>query len=201
MVNPEVMKLYEEYLAQTDADKINHIWDEKSREFRDFWHSKIMNKEVKEISDEEIDKIVLILDRSASGQKKENEAVARTMVPQGKWRAMFRLFKSDEKLKIVMNNLFNETDDTNTMRLLEELYKLNIGRKNNLTGKAALPINAMLFAYNPTKYISVVSLYDRKHVINYFEFSGGPDFNNDPPGKQIILSNKSIINGFKALGI
>ena len=105
------MKLYEEYLAQTDADKINHIWDEKSREFRDFWHSKIMNKEVKEISDAEIDKIVLILDRSASGQKKENEAVARTMVPQGKWRAMFRLFKSDEKLKIVMNNLFNETDD------------------------------------------------------------------------------------------
>jgi len=91
--------------------------------------------------------------------------------------------------------------DDEEVKLINELYRNNEGRKNSLTGKSGNALNSMLYAFNPLKYVSVVSLNDRKKIIKYFGFGDGPDFDKDSSGSKIMFSNKSIINGFKSLGI
>jgi hypothetical protein len=59
----------------------------------------------------------------------------------------------------------------------------------------------MIAAYDPFTNLSVVSLKDRRKVIEYFGFEGGPDFDEHSVGRKIALSNTAILEGFKKLGI
>ncbi|MGI0014937.1 MAG: hypothetical protein ACREBU_16070, partial [Nitrososphaera sp.] len=97
--------------------------------------------------------------------------------------------------------VLNTTEETKQANLIDALYKENEGRKNNLTGPTATVVNAVLFAYNPERYVSVVSLKDRKMVIDFFGFTKGPDFEKDSVGQKCVLSNRAIIDGFRNLGI
>jgi len=123
------------------------------------------------------------------------------MVSQGTWRRMFREIKANKKLKDLLNGIFYEKDELKRISLIDDLYKINEGRKNGLTGQSANAINAMLGALDATKYMHAISLNDRRKIIEFFGFSGGPNFESDSPGKKIVLSNNAIINGFKSLGI
>jgi hypothetical protein len=42
---------------------------------------------------------------------------------------------------------------------------------------------------------------DRRKAIEYFGIEGGPDFDKDPIGRKITLSNAALINGFQKLGL
>ena len=101
----------------------------------------------------------------------------------------------------MLNEIFLAHDDNRRMTLIDELYKINEGRKNSLTGESGNAINTFIFAFNPSNYTSVVSLNDRKRVIDYFGFGDSPDFDKDTQGAKIVLSNKVIINGFRNIGI
>ncbi|MBZ5614670.1 MAG: PDDEXK nuclease domain-containing protein [Acidobacteriia bacterium] len=70
-----------------------------------------------------------------------------------------------------------------------------------MTGQSGNAVNAMLAAWDPFKNSSIVSLNDRKKVIDYFEFSGGPDFEKDMIGRKIALSDAAVVNGFEKCGI
>ncbi len=59
----------------------------------------------------------------------------------------------------------------------------------------------MLVAFDPVHNLSVISLNERKKAFEYFAFEESPDFDKDPIGKKITLSNIGIINGFNNLGI
>lgn len=201
MNKQEINRLFSDYISTYDEDSKKEIWKYQSEIFREFWKNKIMNNNVHEISDAEVDQIISILDRNAKGNTKESEAVARVMIAQGAWRRMFRDIKENHKLHNQLNSIFAEDNDDKRMKLLDELYEINQGRKNSLTGKSANAINAMLFVFRPTMYVSVVSLNDRKKVIEYFSFNDSPDFEKDTMGKKIVLSNKCIINGFRSLNI
>lgn len=192
--------MYDAFSASLDANKIS-IWEQKSCEFRDFWDNKLANDGINEITEQEIDEIVKILDRNGKGNTKNSIAVARVMVPQGAWRRMFLELKANGRLRNILTEILNTTEESKLMNLIDALYKENAGKKNNLTGPTASVVNAMLFAYNPEKYVSVVSLNDRKRVIDFFKFSNGPDFERDTPGRQCVLSNRTILEGFHQFGI
>jgi hypothetical protein len=201
METAEILKLHEDFLKTYNVDDETEIWNAKSREFRDFWDNKIMKDDVTSISEAEIDTIVRILDRSGKGNTKKDTAVARVMVPQGVWRRMFTEIKNTQKLRELLNGILSEINEEKIAQLIDSLYKFNEGKKNGLTGKSGNAINAMMFAYTPSKYVSVVSLNDRQKIIEQFGFKNGPDFEHDLSGERIVKSNNAIIEGFKGLGI
>ena len=201
MQKEEVIKLFNGFVLSYNEESKTAIWKKHSQTFRDFWNNKILNENVKEINESEVDQIIKILDRQGKGNTKFDEAVARAMVAQGAWRRMFKEIKEHIKLHELLNKIFTEEHNDKKTILIDELYKMNQGRKNNLTGMSGNAINAMLFAFNPDRYLSVISLNDRKRVIDYFNFAGGPDFETDSPGKKIVLSNDCILNGFRGIGI
>ncbi len=200
MEQPEIMKLYSVFLQDFDVEEENRVWDGKSSDFRRFWNDKVLNDAVRELGQQEIDEIVRMLDRNASGNRPENPAVAKAMIRQDNWRKMFIEMKKDAKTKDLLNKIFNEDDDGKLIDLIDELNKVN-SSKNGLTGLQGNALNALLFAYAPTKHVSVISLKDRRSVIEHFNFQNGPDFHSDSWGRQIVVSNNAIINGFKNLGI
>ncbi len=201
MQKEEIIKIFNDFLNNYDEEVKTQTWKKHSQTFCDFWNNKILNDKVKEVSEAEVDQIVKILDRHGKGNTKFDEAVARAMVAQGAWRRMFKEIKEHAKLHELLNKIFIEEDNDKKSSLIDELYKMNQEKKNNLTGASGNAINAMLFAFNPDRHLSVISLNDRKTIIDYFSFTGGPDFENDSPGKKIVLTNDCILNGFRWIGI
>lgn len=193
----DISEKFKNYLNEIDADKINSTWEKQSDFFRNFWRTKIMNPSYPALTDSEIDEAVLILDKNAKGSTKESIAVARVMIPQGVWRRLFKEIQSNKNLKELLNSIFVETNDKNQIELTDKLYKLNKGQKNSLTGKSGNAINTMLFAFEPKKYLAIISLNDRKKVIDHFQIKSDLNFEKDSPGLQIVVSNKSILDGFK----
>lgn len=196
---PDILSLYRDFIPKYGLDK-EEIWEKSSRKFQDFWNNIIRN-DVSDIKDEEIDRIVKILDSKGKGRTKTDVSVANVMVPQGAWYRLFRELKDHKKLGEQLDRLLKESEEQRVIQLVDELYSQNVQNKNYLTGPSANVINDLLFAYSPKRYISVVSLNDRRKIIEYFHFNNGPDFTKDSPGKKVVLSNRAIISGLKTLGI
>ena len=196
-------KIYDKFKLfseQSDPDKIRTIWTNQSKAFIDFWNNKIMDDSYQSLTDSEIDEVILILDKNAKGSRKNTHAVAKPMIPQGVWRRLFNEIKEDSKLKNLMNRLFNSDSDEEKIKIIDEIYVLNEGRKNSLTGKNGNAINCMLFAYSPTKHLAMVSLKDRRKFIEYYNFENSIDFDADSQGKKMINTNHCIIERFKSFG-
>jgi hypothetical protein len=201
MQEQEILRIFNDFKANYDENASDEIWESHSRNFNNYWRDRILDDSIKELDEAELDKIIRILDRNAKGNRKGSQAVARAMVSQGTWRRMFREIKGNSRLRGLLNGIFYEKDEKTRMSLIDELYRMNEGKKNGLTGQSANALNAMLGALDATKYIHAISLRDRRKIIEYFGLSGGPDFDNDGPGKKILLSNSAIIKGFRGLGI
>ncbi|MBI4378784.1 MAG: hypothetical protein HY578_06795 [Nitrospinae bacterium] len=201
MEKQKIIDLFNKFRTGYDEEDKAAIWSNHSRQFREFWNNKILNKGITDLNESEIDDMVRILDKNGKGNTKKDESVAKAMIPQGVWRKMFREIKNDIKLQDLLNRIFSEKEDIKKIDLIDQLYRVNEGRKNSLTGKSANVIDAFLFAYAPMEHVSIISLNDRRKVIEFFGFSGGPNFNIDSSGKKVVLSNNAIIEGFKSLGI
>jgi len=202
MINKsEISKLYADFIQQYDAREKEKIWESHREKFQRFWNDRIISSSGEELTDDEIDEIVRILDRSAKGNTKNSQAVARVMIPQGKWRSMFREFQKDEKLRSVINSIFTESDMHKKAESINELYKINEGKKNNLTGPSGNAINALLAAYDPFSNSSAVALTDRQKIIEYFGFPYDFDFETASIGEKIVKSNIAIVEGFQSIGI
>jgi hypothetical protein len=114
---------------------------------------------------------------------------------------MFNEIKARKPLAMALNELFQERDVTRRATGIDTVYTLNQGRRNNLTGQSGNAINAMLAAWDPFANSSIVSLNDRKRVIEFFGFDGAPDFEKDTIGRRMTLSDAAIFSGIDKLGI
>ena len=195
---PKIKSLYEDFIQKYKSD-IETIWDKKSTEFRTFWQNKILNSYDGDLADDEIDPIVRILDAKGKGNTKESVSVANAMVPQGAWHKLFREIKLSDKIKSLLDSILKEQNEEILINFIDMLYHENQNRKNRLTGPSGNVINDFLFAYNPKKYVSIVSLNDRQKVIEHFHLNGGPDFTRNSIGTKIVTSNRAIIDGFKEI--
>jgi hypothetical protein len=114
---------------------------------------------------------------------------------------MFYEFRADEKLAALTNRIF-ETDNLREKAvLIDELYVLNTGKRNFLTGPSANVINTFLAAYDPFKNVSVVSLKDRRKLIEFLEIPVPFDWEKAPIGTRIVESNAILYDGLRAAGI
>ena len=201
MNKEELMNKFRSFVEQIDVEELDNIWSIQSKIFREFWENKIMNDSYPSLTDSEIDEIILILDKNAKGSKSHTNAVARAMIPQGAWRRMFSQIKENKNIKNILNKLFKSKIDQEKIDLIDEIYKINEGRKNNLTGKSGNAINCMLFAYNPLNNLAVISLNDRRKIIEQYLLNSDIDFDENSQGKNIIESGNLIIKKFTNLGI
>ncbi|MFA6999795.1 MAG: PDDEXK nuclease domain-containing protein [Candidatus Paceibacterota bacterium] len=195
-----ILDLFNEFLKNYDVEKKDSLWSENSSKFREFWNNKIISDSKEDISDMEIDEIVRILDRNGRGNTMGSESVARAMIAQGAWRRMFNEIKNKQLIHRCLDKIFKSSGKERE-GLINELYKLNEGNKNNLTGPSGNAVNSMIFAWDPLFSLSIISLKDRKKVLEYFGFENHTDFENDLIGGKIVKSNEDIINGFKSLNI
>ncbi len=196
----KIIELFNEFIKNYDSESKDALWVAQSREFRDFWNGKIMTNSKEDLDDLELDGIIRILDRAGKGNTRESEAVARTMITQGAWRRMFNEIKNKPELHKQLDQIFKTVGEEKA-KLIDELYKLNEGNHNNLTGPRGNAVSAMIFAYNPSSSVSVISLRDRKKATEYFGFESHVDFEKDPIGEKIVQSNDDLIAGFRKLGI
>lgn len=200
----EIKSLYNEFLSTYNHEEIDSIWKQHSSKFQDFWTNKILNPHHKILAEDEIDEIARILDRRARGNTKKSVHVANLNITPVKLTQMFHDIKNNAPLAKIMKDIFLESNQEKRGGLIDQLYKNNKKKPrkiNQLTTPEAIPINAMLCAWDPKKNISIASLRHREMLIDHFEFEGDTDFKNDSPGEKIVKSNDQIINGFKSLGL
>jgi hypothetical protein len=196
-----VKDLFQDFLETYDPKIKDDIWANYSKIFKEFWYNRILDTSSKDLADEEIDKIIRILDRHAKGNTKNNEAVAKAMIAQGVWRRFFNDFRKDKELAGILTQIFEETVCEKRADYIDQLYKINATRKNGLTGPSGNAINIFLVAIDPFNNSSAVSLSDRKKMLDYFNFPYQFDFDKDTIGKKIVESNLALLEGFRSMGV
>lgn len=197
----EISALIPQFLSTYDARAMDQRWQELSRRFRAFWSDRVMASDTSPISDEDCDEIIKILDRNGKGNTKDSEAVGRAMVPQGAWRRLFNEFHTNKKLAEALQKVFAERDSGQRAKLIDDLYRMNAGQKNHLTGPSGNTVGAFLAAYDPINNLSIISLKDRRAVIVFLELPFSFDWDSASVGTRITETNEIIIKGVHALGL
>ena len=184
------------------------ICQKQSTEFRRFWSDQVLAKGTGTISDDECNKVIRILDENGPGNK-GSEVVAKTGISNGKWRKLFNDLHSDQKLASLVDSIFKETNLDRKTALFNELYETNKQKSrqkrspkvNQLTGKNAVAINALLAAYDPVKNLSAVSLEHRKLLLDFLQLKLPFDWDQATFGQKIVQSNVLLLEGTRALGL
>lgn len=196
MENRKLKELFDSFLESYREDVKDEIWRSQSAKFVNFWNNRILSSKTQELYDQEIDEIVRILDKHGKGNTKESESIGRVMIPQGAWRRLFNQLKEDKELSNAIDVVFKGGIKSNEIaKSIDYLFELNKGNKNNLTGKSATAINCLLAAYNPFENLSIVSLNDRRKLIQCL----GIDYKDEANsiGGQIVDTSKLINSFFK----
>jgi hypothetical protein len=196
----QLAELFSDFLRSYDAEAKDALWQQQSKVFREFWATRIMVSGYGELPDSEIDDVVRILDRYGKGNTKSSEAVARAMIPQGAWRRMFNELKNNPKLSQLVNGALTAQDAVTQASNIDQLYKANANNKNNLTGKSGNAICVMLAAWKPSENLSVISLNDRRRIMDRLQL-GEAATKTATIGTDIVASNDRIIDGLSALAI
>jgi hypothetical protein len=195
---PELAKRF--LLTYNTAEK-DAVWQQQSNTFKTFWLDRVMNNSSPALSDDECDVVIRYLDRNGSGNTNKTEAIARVMVPQGAWRRMFAEFRSKLSLGNLMNRILIEKDSAEKAALIDQLYKVNEGERNYLTGESGNAVNALLAVWEPSMHLSVVSLNDRKPLISFLGLPLPFDWENETIGRKIVESNRVLFDGLHSAGI
>jgi hypothetical protein len=197
----DIPALIGSFLSTYDADAMDQTWKGLSQRFHQFWNERVLSNDTSAISDEDCDEIIRILDRNGKGNTKVCEAVAKAMVPQGAWRRMLNEFHTNKALGALVTNVLAENDLERKAGLIDGLYKLNAGQKNNLTGPSGNTVGAFLAAYDPIGNLSIISLNDRRAVIEFLGLSVPFDWDTASIGTRMATTNTIIRDGVRALGL
>ena len=190
-----------EFEAIYDLDKKKAVWSDQSAQFREFWASRVMGNDSNPISDEDCDKVIKILDRNGKGNNKDTEAIARAMVSQGAWRRLFNELHTNRKLGSVVNKILTELDPIVKAKYIDELYGMEEAQKIYLTGKSGNTISVFLAAFDPFKNLSVISLKDRKLLLECLNSPYAAEFDSKTIGTKIIHSNSVLAEAIQASGV
>ena len=177
----------------------DQLWSRHSEMFRSFWSGRVKSPGGGSIGDDECDVIIRILDRNAKGNNKSTDAVARAMIPQGAWRRMFNQFHSDVPLREALDAVLTEEAPEKKARAIDALYRLNEGDKNYLTGPSGNAVGAFLAAYDPVRNVSVISLKDRKAILDHLGVGGAFDWARASIGELIAETNGAIVDATSRL--
>ena len=141
----DYQEIFEEIMIEYDYQRVDELWKNQSKIFKDFWLNKLNNEDI-ELSNEDFDSIIKLLDTKAKGFNQEtDDAVAATSIRQGVWYRIFNDIKKQKALRDKLFQIFSLTDDNELVKRIDELKSINEQNKNGLTGKNANALNAILF--------------------------------------------------------
>jgi hypothetical protein len=123
------------------------------------------------------------------------------MVPQGAWRRMLNEFHSNRSLGELVHAALVESNDVRKAQLIDDVYVKNTGQRNHLTGPSGNAVNAYLAAFDPVNNVSIVSIKDRRAVMEYFNLFCDIDWGSASIGTRIVRSNRSILEGMRRVGL
>jgi len=199
MTKEEMTKLFNDFRAEYDFEKHEQVWKKQSEEFRQFWSEKILNDNYPELSEANMDYIIRFFDTNAKGARefRENggEHAAKAGIYQGMWYRALKDLKNKKDIKEIVNQILTTEDDILKINLINKLEKINQKNKNGLTGKSAIILFALLFTYNPDKYLSMLSINHRLPFIDFFELGDSKQY--ETYGERVIKTNGDIISGFE----
>jgi hypothetical protein len=178
-----------DFFVQYDVGEKDKIWEQQSTQLRNFLKDRVLSPTAAPLTDDECDQVIRILDRNGKGNTKDSEAVAKAMIPQGKWRRMFIEFRENQKLGGLLLRILEASSAGERADSIDQLYALNQGQKNNLTGPSGNAVSAFLAAHNPAGQLSMISLGDRKKLIDFMGIALPFDWANASIGKRIAFSN------------
>jgi hypothetical protein len=201
MTSLDISTFISQFLANYNSEEKDKIWKKQSQDFRDFLHKRVMSDSTDTVPDAECDKFIRILDRNGKGNTKESEAVAKAMIAQGAWRRIFNEFHTNKKLGSLVIDILTEENPDKKAGLIDLLYKINEGKRNNLTGPAGNMIGAFLAAYDPFNNLSMISLNDRRALIEFLNLPVPFDWDKTSIGTRIVATNKIILDGMRKLGL
>lgn len=190
-----------EFESFYDSARKEVIWEELSNQFREFWANKVMGSDSNPISDDDCDKIIKILDRNGKGNNKDTEAIARAMVSQGAWRRLFNELHSNKALGNAVNNILQEPDPTRKADYIDHLYGMESAKKIYLTGQSGNTISAFLAAHDPVNNLSIISLKDRRLLLECLNSSYLEKFNAETIGTKIAHSNHALAEAIRESGV
>ena len=172
---------------------------EQGKEFREFWQNRILNNDHRELSESDMNRIILFFDNTASGAREFREnggvAAAKANVYKPLWYKTLRALKHNQNIKGILNKIFVEEEDDVIIDLVNELERINQGSGNGLTGAGTVILNAILCTYNPDKYLTMLLLNHRFALIDFFGF--GDIYNYQTYGEKVIKTKNDIVFGFK----
>lgn len=190
----KIQALFKQFLSEYDSARKLEVWENQRQIFKRFWSDKILDP-TSELTVDDTDAIIRLLDTNARGHQRTDNAVATTGIRQGLWERLFDQLKGKKDIQRTLNEIFAEADDSKLIGLIDRLEKENKNNKNGLTGKSAVVINALLFINSPTNFVSIVSLSHRFRIMRAFALGNPDEFKTY--GSQVILSNRRIIDGFR----
>lgn len=194
MDSAKIQALFKQFSPEYDSARKAEVWENQRQLFKRFWNDKILSP-ASELTVDDTDAIIRLLDIKGRGRQRTDEAIANTGIRQGLWERLFDTLKSKQDIRVTMDQIFAETDDSKLVGLIDRLTKENKNNKNGLTGNSAVILNALLFINDPTRFLSVVSLSHRFQIMRAFDLGRPDEFKSY--GEQIILSNRRVIDGFR----
>src|SRR5262249_9712610 len=108
---------------------------------------------------------------------------------------------ANQKLAALITRIFEEVDSNQKAVLIDELYVMNESQKNNLTGPTATTINAFLTAYDPFHNLSMISLIDRRKLIEFLKIPVPFEWANASIGTRVVQTNAILYDGLHAAGV
>jgi hypothetical protein len=199
--SPDISALVRRFLSGYDESAKDEVWRGLSQRFRTFWRERVLADDSRPISDADCDEVIRILDRNGKGNTKDSEAVAKAMVPQGAWRRMFNEFHTNKSLATLVDNLLAESNSGRKAALIDELYAKNAGQRNHLTGPSGNAVGAFLAASDPANNLSIISLKDRRALIDFLTLPVSFDWDTASIGTRIVATNQVIIDGVRGFGL
>ncbi|HIE15168.1 TPA: hypothetical protein EYP70_07845 [Candidatus Bathyarchaeota archaeon] len=83
MERDKIKSLFKEFAKTYDERKSKEIWNKQSKQFREFWRTRVIKGD-DDLTEDEMQPIIRILDSNAKGIRGSGvEPVGRAMVPQG----------------------------------------------------------------------------------------------------------------------
>jgi len=201
MQTPNLLTLFSAFLSAYDAAGKDALWQEQSRAFLAFWKNRIVNRNSATLLDTECDEIISFLDRNAKGNTKKSEAVAKAMIAQGAWRRMFHEFRANESLERSLTAVLEADSPEKRCSAIDALYEINKERRNSLTGPSGNAVNAFLALSNPVQNLSIISLKDRKVLLEFLGISLSFDWDSASIGKRIVESSERLVSELRARGL
>lgn len=183
------------------AEERDQVWRELSQRFRNFWYDRILTRDASDIADTDCDEIIRILDRNGKGNTKDSEAVAKAMVAQGAWRRMFNEFHANRELSGLVTQILEEQEAVQKAIRIDRLYEVNAGKRNHITGPSGNVIGAFLAAYDPVNNLSIISMNDRRAVVEFLGISVPFDWSSASIGTRIVETNRAIIDEMRSRGL